>query len=99
MAIVHRPNLFEFYGSRLSPKEIEFMDNAFTKPNIKIVENNEGLVITAEILGFSNDEIDFDFDKGVLTITGKKKTESTPEKGSGESFSLSLRLPEQQEII
>ena len=87
---------------KMQREEIDLLDklvNTNNKSNVKIVETKDGLVITAEILGFCRDDIYFTRRGRRLTITGKKKSESTSENGNGESFSLSLRLPEHQKII
>ncbi len=78
------------------------------RPNLEIVENKDGLIITAELPGLSQDDIDLTLVEGVLTISGEKKAESTTEdqtyhitERSYGSFSRSLKLPyqpEQQEV-
>jgi len=70
------------------------------RPQFEVVENKEGLRVTAELPGLSQDDIDITLVEGVLTISGEKKSESTTEDQTYHiterqygSFSRSLKLP------
>ncbi|OJW50252.1 MAG: hypothetical protein BGO67_02690 [Alphaproteobacteria bacterium 41-28] len=70
------------------------------RPDLEVIENKEGLLITAELPGLSQEDIDISLVEGLLTISGEKKSESTKddqtyhitERRYG-SFSRSLKLP------
>lgn len=70
------------------------------RPHFEVVENKEGLRVTAELPGLSQDDIDITLVEGVLTIRGEKKSEATTEDQTYHiterqygSFSRSLKLP------
>jgi len=78
-------------------------------PEFDLMENKQGITITAELPGLTQDDIDITLAEGLLTIAGEKKSEVTKdgqthhiaERKYG-SFSRSLKLPfqpEQNEVI
>ncbi|OJW54584.1 MAG: hypothetical protein BGO67_10585 [Alphaproteobacteria bacterium 41-28] len=74
------------------------------RPELEVVENKEGLIVTAELPGLSQEDIDITLVEGLLTISGEKKSESTKEDQTYHmterrygSFSRSLKLPYQPE--
>jgi len=74
------------------------------RPEFEVKETDEGLSITAELPGVSEKDINVTLEKGILTISGEKKSEETKEgetyyisERSYGSFSRSLRLPYEPE--
>lgn len=70
------------------------------RPAIDVKETNEGLTLTAELPGLSEQDVEISLEDDVLTIRGEKKAETTrEEKGvhiqerSYGSFARSLQLP------
>jgi len=72
-----------------------------TVPHLDVVENEKELVITAELPGLDEKDVEVTLDQGVLTIRGEKKSESerkeervtVSERRYG-SFSRSVALPD-----
>jgi len=70
------------------------------RPEFEVKENKDGLLVTAELPGVSEKDIDISLDNETLTIRGEKKSEDVK---SGETyhmtertygaFSRSIRLP------
>lgn len=74
------------------------------RPEFEVIENKEGLIITAELPGLSQENIDVTLVEGVLTISGEKKSEEVKEDQTYHiterrygSFSRSLKLPYEPE--
>ena len=70
------------------------------KPAVNFFEKEGKYYLTAELPGISKEEINIAFDKGVLTITGKKENHREEEKAdyylketSYGVFSRSFKLP------
>ncbi len=72
--------LFEdfFTGSRL-PTRFGLADNGLQSlsPQVDVVEKKSDYIISAELPGMDEDDIDVTVTDGVLTLTGEKKTEHT----------------------
>jgi HSP20 family protein len=70
-------------------------------PAMDLVETDEHYVLTADLPGLSQEDINLEFEGDVLTISGERKAEQTErregyyrlERASG-AFSRSLTLPE-----
>jgi HSP20 family protein len=70
-------------------------------PAMDLVETDEHYVLTADLPGLSQEDINLEFDGDVLTLSGERKSEHTErkegfyrlERAAG-SFSRSLTLPE-----
>ena len=52
-------------------------------PAVDISEENERFVISADVPGVNPDDIEITMDKGVLTIKGERKLESSEESANG----------------
>jgi HSP20 family protein len=70
-------------------------------PTIDVVTDDGNLVLTAELPGVKQEDVDITLHEGVLTISGKRKTEQEEERGGYYvrerrygSFSRSLSVPE-----
>ncbi len=70
-------------------------------PTVDIEENDDAYTIKAEMPGVNKDDMEVNFDNGILTIKGEKSEEKTEDKGkihrtecSYGSFSRSFTLPE-----
>jgi HSP20 family protein len=70
-------------------------------PAIDVVTEDGNLVLTAELPGVKQDDVDITLHEGVLTISGERKTEQEEERGGYYvrerrygSFSRSLSVPE-----
>lgn len=53
----------------------ESTENIFFFPDIDVVENDDALMLTAELPGLNKDDIDINFNDGTLTIRGEKRVE------------------------
>jgi HSP20 family protein len=70
-------------------------------PAMDLVETNDHYVLTADLPGLSQDDINLEFEGDVLTLSGERKSEHSErqegfyrlERAAG-SFSRSLTLPE-----
>src|SRR3954449_1046350 len=70
-------------------------------PAMDLVETGDEYVLTADLPGLSQDDINLEFEDNVLTVSGERKSEHTErnegfyrlERAAG-SFSRSLTLPE-----
>jgi HSP20 family protein len=70
-------------------------------PAMDLVETDEEYVLTADLPGLGQDDINLEFEDNVLTVSGERKSEHSErkegyyrvERASG-SFSRSLTLPE-----
>jgi len=70
-------------------------------PAIDVVTDDGNLVLTAELPGVKQEDVDITLHEGVLTISGERKTEQEEERGGYYvrerrygSFSRSLSVPE-----
>jgi HSP20 family protein len=69
-------------------------------PSVEMKETEDGVVVTAELPGLEEKDVEVALEGEVLTISGEKKQERTEEKGgfhlserSYGSFRRSIRLP------
>jgi len=74
---------------------------SFSSPKLDVVEKDKEVVVTAELPGIQENEVELTLEEGVLTIRGEKKTEDKREEGrtviserSFGSFERRLPLPE-----
>ncbi|GEO85085.1 MULTISPECIES: Hsp20/alpha crystallin family protein [Alphaproteobacteria] len=72
----------------------------FLAPSIDVVEKDDQIVLTAELPGISEDDIDVSIRNGVLSLKGEKKMEKKDEKDNYHvverrygSFQRSMSLP------
>ena len=70
-------------------------------PAMDLVEDNDDLVLRADLPGLSEDDVDIEVKDGVLTVSGERKTEEKKEEEgyyrverAFGSFSRSLTLPD-----
>jgi HSP20 family protein len=70
------------------------------RPEFEVKENKDGLLVTAELPGVSEKDIDISLDDEILTIRGEKKSEDVKEgetyhitERTYGAFARSLRLP------
>ncbi|MDF2094788.1 Hsp20/alpha crystallin family protein [Aquibaculum arenosum] len=70
-------------------------------PSIDLVEEDKELVVTAELPGVDEKDVEITLDQGILSIRGEKKSESEREEGRTRvserqygSFERSIALPE-----
>lgn len=89
--------LFEdFFRSPLTPR-LSLADG-IGWPNIEVAEKKDEVVVTAELPGLGEDDVEVVVDSGVLTIRGEKKSERSDEdRGWSERyygrFERSVALP------
>lgn len=69
------------FGSRSG----EFGSLATNWPSIDVKDRDDELVVTAEVPGMTDKDVDLFVDNGILTIRGEKKSEKE-EKGYSERF-------------
>lgn len=74
--------------------------DGFSSPNIDLYDDEEDLVVKAEIPGANEKDIDVSLEDGILSIKGERKLENEDKKDnyyrierSYGSFSRSFRLP------
>lgn len=93
--------IFDSFFTRLGSTAID-AGSVWTglSPAVDIAETDKELVITAEVPGVSEKDIDVTFADNVLTIRGEKKAEQEHKNGNFAyaerrygSFSRSIRLP------
>lgn len=91
------------FGTHLPWRErLELLDkNIEWKPAADIVERDDEYLIKAELPGVKRDDIDVQFENGLLTITGERKLEETKETDKTHrverfygKFSRSFRVPD-----
>lgn len=102
-ALQHRMNrMFDdfFRGFDIEPFG-EFEKQATFMPQINISEDEKEIVVTADLPGIDEKDLDISITKDVLTIKGEKKTETEDKKKnyhrierSYGSFSRSIAMPE-----
>src|SRR5580765_2762394 len=64
-----------FTGSSLPARRDEEMSLGSWLPPVDIAEDNDRIVLTAELPGFQKDQIDVQLEGGVLTLRGERKFE------------------------
>lgn len=52
----------------------------FMSPQVDVTENDEKIVVTAELPGMAEDEVDLSLKNGVLTLEGEKRSETTSDE-------------------
>lgn len=57
----------------------ENTENIFFFPDIDVIEDDNELLLTAELPGLNKDDVDINFNDGTLTIRGEKKVERDEE--------------------
>ena len=91
------------FGTHLPWRErLELLDkNIEWKPAADIVERDDEYLIKAELPGVKREDIDVQFENGLLTITGERKLEETKETDKTHrverfygKFSRSFRVPD-----
>lgn len=87
-----------FFGNRSLMAPGDF--HPPVSPSIDIVENDKAIVLTAELPGLSDNDIDLTIHNGVLQIKGEKKMEKTDDKDNVHlverrygAFRRTLRVP------
>jgi len=93
-----------FNGGGLFPRnafETGSLRDSFVVPQLDVRETDKAFVVTAELPGIDEKEIDVTLADGLLTLRGEKKSEKSSEKDSLHvterrygSFQRVLRLPE-----
>ena len=74
-------------------------------PAVDVTEDEDHVVLTAEVPGMSPDDLDVSVDNGVLTVRGEKREESTSEKAGYHrierrygQFERRVRLPDYVDV-
>lgn len=57
----------------------ENTENIFFFPDIDVIEDDNELLLTAELPGLNKDDVDINFNDGTLTIRGEKRVERDEE--------------------
>ena len=65
--------LESFFGKNKLPSLSE--GEGFLSPSIDVSESDQSIVLTAELPGISEDDIDISIQDGVLSLKGEKKME------------------------
>lgn len=93
-----------FFAPSWMPR-LKFPEFADVTTSVDMFEEENDLVIKAEIPGMKKDDISIDFSGDIVTISGEKKTEERTERKdyhrverSFGSFSRKLRLPVEIQI-
>ena len=92
---ITRESLFEnFFSSDVQPSHC-----ACAEPALDIVEQENDIVVSAELPGMKKEDVKITFEKNVLTISGERKPAELSEKAKvllketqSESFERSVRL-------
>lgn len=71
--------LFDDFGRGFLPRLTEQFESAVT-PSVDLAETEKDVVVTAELPGIDEKDVDVSYANGVLTIRGEKKAEKE-EKG------------------
>ena len=72
--------LRRFFGPDFDLQVFPFTEPVGWVPRVEIVENDNELILTAELPGMVKDNIEITFEDERLTIQGEKKTEKDEEK-------------------
>ena len=90
-------------GTSLLPRFDEGFGQALWSPQIDVFEREGNLVVHADLPGSKPEDVRVDFDRGMLTISGQRRHETTNEREQGNvyyrertfgSFQRSVSLPE-----
>ena len=88
--------LESFFGRNKLPAQGE----SFLSPSIDVTENDASIVLTAELPGIAEEDIDISIQNGMLSLKGEKKMEKKDDKDNYHvverrygSFQRSMRLP------
>lgn len=71
----------DVFGSSFTMRGIPLMEGRFAWPRIELTDNDDVLVITAELPGMDEKDIQVELSDGSLLIRGEKKTESEGREG------------------
>jgi HSP20 family protein len=92
--ITHNNLLDNFFSSDVMPSRC-----ACAEPAMDIVEQENELVVTAELPGMKKEDVKITFEKNVLSISGERKHVELPEnakvllkENQSENFSRSIKL-------
>ena len=83
------PGLFQFPLGRLFPPVFSFASPTKTfgwLPTAEMTETKDQYIITAELPGLKKENVDIEFDDGILTISGEKKEEEKQEEARYYTF-------------
>ena len=76
-------------------------ESAIVMPSVDVRENDNEIIVEAEVPGMSEDDVDITLRDGVLTVKGEKKSEREEDKDdmhvterSYGSFNRTFRLPD-----
>lgn len=90
--------LESFFGRNTLTSQTK--DEGFLSPSIDVAENDTSIVLTAELPGISEEDIDISVHNGVLSLKGEKKMEKKDDKDNYHvverrygSFQRTMRLP------
>ena len=92
--------LNQFFGGNLQGDLGSFIQNNESAPAVNIKESVNDFRVEVVAPGFTNQELNIEVDKGVLTISAKKENQEVKEttfnrrEFSPTSFKRSFRLPE-----
>jgi HSP20 family protein len=69
--------LFDSFHTGFEPAQLSRIDDASASwaPKVNVTENDNALLVTAELPGIDEKDIDVSLDNGLLTIRGEKKQE------------------------
>jgi HSP20 family molecular chaperone IbpA len=59
---------------------ISYVEEGALLPNIDVVENDKGFQVTADVPGLEESDINIEFNNGILTLRGEKKTEKKEDR-------------------
>jgi HSP20 family protein len=101
----HRPHTWPRFPDLLEEFEHPFrelrasLDMSEISPKVDITENDDAYIITAELAGINEDDIELNLVDGILTLKGEKREEREEERGYHVSerrygaFRRTFRLP------
>lgn len=92
--------LFDDFGRGFGWPTVGFEVEGALMPQLDVSESDDGLIVTAELPGMEEKDIDVDLTNNVLTLRGEKRTEKEEKKAdyhlrerSFGSFSRSIPVP------
>jgi HSP20 family protein len=74
-------NLWSGFGKDLFPEFSNKLEAGFF-PRVNVSENENAVVVTAELPGVEDKDLDVSLDRSTLTIRGEKRTEEEHKEGS-----------------
>ncbi|HTA93308.1 MAG TPA: Hsp20/alpha crystallin family protein [Polyangiaceae bacterium] len=93
----------DFGGTSLLPRFDEAFSQALWSPQIDIFERQGSLIVHADLPGLRQEDVRVNVDRGMLTISGQRRQETTSEREQGNvyhrersfgSFQRSISLPD-----